>query len=232
MLATALANDPGRGVHMADRRVLPVGTTPPFAPCVTEVIEAPAALLVFGAGDDARALAALGHTVGYLVTVVHPSTERASRERFPQARDIRHRHPGDGIEDLTIDDRTAVVLMTHRYEWDREWLAALAQREPGYLGVLGPRRRTERMRSESDRWGLDGRLFSPVGLDIGAEGPEEVALAILAEITAVFARRSGGHLRDRKGRLHEQRVPEALASAAIDVDWSPANDRTCALSGG
>src|SRR5262245_919606 len=78
---------------------------------------------------------------------------------------------------------------------------------------------------------LEGRLFAPVGLDIGAEGPGPIALAILSEVTAVFARRSGGHLRDRKGRVHEEQAPEVLASAVIDVDWSPAH-WSCAPSGG
>jgi xanthine dehydrogenase accessory factor len=234
MLATALADDLRAGVRLADRRVLPVGTPPPFARGVTEVIEPPATILIFGAGEDARALAALAHGVGYLVTVVHPSTERASRERFPAARDIQHRHPGESIADLTIDDRTAAVLMTHRYEWDREWLGALAGREPGYLGVLGPRRRTERMRLQSDGWdaALHERLFSPVGLDIGAEGPEAIALSILAEIAAVFAHRAGGHLRDGKGRHNGDRAPGVLARGVIDADWLAAGERSCALSGG
>lgn len=214
VLATAIAGDRDRGVTVGDRKLLPLGTPPPFADCLFESIDPPLALSIFGAGDDARALSSLAQAVGLLVTIVDPSPMRASGERFPGAQRIEHRHPGEWIADLPIDFRTAVVLMTHRYESDRQWLGALAGCDVGYLGVLGPRRRTERMRGELARWGqsLDRRLFSPVGLDIGAEGPEQIALAILAEITAVFSRRSGGHLRDRKGPLHDAEVAMRLAT--------------------
>ncbi len=214
VLATALEADARCGVSLGDRRLLPSGTPSPLAGCLLEVIDPPAALWIFGAGDDARTLSSLAQAVGLLVTIVDPSPMRASGERFPGVHRIEHRHPGDSIADLRIDFRTAVVLMTHRYESDRQWLGALAACDMGYLGVLGPRRRTERIRGELARWGqsLDRRLFSPVGLDIGAEEPEQIALAILAEITAVFSRRSGGHLRDRKGPLHDAEVAMRLAT--------------------
>jgi len=220
VLATALADSPDGGLRLAERRLLRVGAPAPSPACALEPIEPPPALWIFGAGEDTRALASLGHDLGFLVAVVDPSSSRASRERFPRVDRFERRHPGDSLADLPIDARTAVVLMTHRYESDREWLAALATRPAGYVGVLGPRRRTERLRAELARRGVVvGRLFAPAGLDIGAEGPGEIALAILAEITAVLSGREGGHLRDHQGPLHEAVESEVLPATGTDGPW-------------
>ena len=97
--------------------------------------------------------------------------------------------------------------MSHHLARDRDYLYALLKSDVTYLGVLGPRKRTERMLAELvAREGslpeLDERFFSPVGLDIGGEGPDAIALSIISQISAVTSGRTGGHLRDRRAALH------------------------------
>jgi xanthine/CO dehydrogenase XdhC/CoxF family maturation factor len=107
------------------------------------------------------------------------------------------------------DARTAAVVMEHNYERDLALLRELLPSSAGYVGILGPRRRTEQLLADlraRDVFPTDAqvaRLHGPVGLDIGAESAEEVALAIAAEVQAVFAGREGGQLRRRKGAIHE-----------------------------
>jgi xanthine/CO dehydrogenase XdhC/CoxF family maturation factor len=100
------------------------------------------------------------------------------------------------------DERTAVVLMSHNYLRDLAYLRSFLDVRLAYLGALGPRGRTEQMLAEIGRPEAIERLHAPAGLDIGAEGPEEVARAIVAEILAVTRGRSGGPLRERRGPIH------------------------------
>ena len=106
------------------------------------------------------------------------------------------------------DARTAAVVMTHRYERDRALLAELLPSPAGYIGILGPRARTAQLLDDLRQEGIVpteaqlARLFAPVGLDVGAESPEEVAVAIVGEVMAVMAGREGGQLRARKGAIH------------------------------
>jgi xanthine/CO dehydrogenase XdhC/CoxF family maturation factor len=101
-----------------------------------------------------------------------------------------------------LPEDTAAVVMAHNFERDIAVLAELLKNPPAYVGVLGPRKRTARLLAAVGAGGDEHRLFFPVGLDIGAETPEEIALSILAEIRAVAAGRSGGSLRDRPGPIH------------------------------
>ena len=102
--------------------------------------------------------------------------------------------------------------MSHHYVSDRDYLKALLPLPLAYLGLMGPRRRAEKMLHEIRVEGvmvgdeLLRKLHNPVGLDIGAEGPEEIALAILAEINAVLAGHGGGMLREKKGPIHAPRT--------------------------
>src|SRR5207237_1159552 len=105
----------------------------------------------------------------------------------------------------SLDERTFAVIMNHSYATDGEQLRALLETPVPYIGVLGPRSRTERLLHEIE--GADGieRVFAPAGLDVGAEGPQEIASAIVSEIIAVDRGRSGGSLRDRTASIHADR---------------------------
>jgi xanthine dehydrogenase accessory factor len=168
-----------------------------------EPIQPPMRLIVCGAGHDAIPLVRQAAELGWRVTVADVRRALLNAERFPGASDFCDADPDAAAMALEPDARTAVVLMSHNYLRDIAYLRSfLGAPASAYLGVLGPRGRTEQMLEELGQPGGLERLHAPAGLDIGAEGPEEVARAIVAEILAVMRGRSGGRLRDRSGPIH------------------------------
>ena len=173
-----------------------------------EIIPAPPALILCGAGDDARPLATMAKQTGWHVTVADARPAYASEARFPDADAILSAPIPELVTQLRFDARTFAVVMTHRYADDRDFLRALLPRDFAYLGQLGPRVRTDRMLSELKAEGLVladaqlAKLHAPVGLDLGGSTPETVALAILAELETRLNGRVPGHLRDRPGPIH------------------------------
>ncbi len=163
-----------------------------------EAFAAPIALWILGAGDDSRPLVRLAKELGWTVGLLDHRPAFARPERFPEADAVRAGQPAAVISELPLDDRTAVVLMTHNYHKDLEALRHLLPSSAGYLGLMGSRARGAKLLAELAETGLtaDARLHTPVGLDLGAGGPETMALAILAEIQAALHGRSGASLRD------------------------------------
>jgi len=166
-------------------------------------------LFVFGAGDDAPPLVRGAKELGWRVVVADPRSAFASLERFPDA-DARIVAPADLlVERAAPGPASYAVVMTHHYVHDAPVLRGLLGRPLAYLGLLGPRQRAERILADLAAAGLvitpeqRGRLRAPVGLDLGAEAPEEVALSILAEMQAVQGGRDGRPLRERTGPIHE-----------------------------
>lgn len=173
-----------------------------------ETIPAPPALVICGAGDDARPLSRLAREAGWHVTVADTRSAYASRERFPEANAVIAASVSVIAPQLRPDARTFAVVMTHRYADDRDFLRALLPLDFAYLGQLGPRVRTDRILDELRADGLVllesalAKLHAPVGLDLGGSTPETVALAILAEMETRLNGRNVGHLRDRAGPIH------------------------------
>ncbi len=180
------------------------------AEALIEHLSAPVSLMIFGAGSDARPVARLAKELGWDVTVIDNRPAYATPEHFPEADSVRvceyDRLDEAGLE---IDERTAVVVMTHHFLRDLEILRFLIPKAQPYLGLLGPRQRTEKLLQELRSSGFEreaarpSALRGPVGVDIGSETPEEIALSILAEIQAVLTGRSGGFLKDRREPLHD-----------------------------
>ena len=162
----------------------------------------PLRLLVCGAGHDAIPLVRQASELGWRVVVVDVRQAMLTGERFADAAEFASPDPAAAAEALTPDERTAVILMSHNYLRDIAYLRSFLGRPLAYLGVLGPRGRTEQMLAEIGAPEAITRLHAPAGLDIGAEGAEEVAHAIITEILSVMRGRSGGPLRDRKGSIH------------------------------
>jgi xanthine dehydrogenase accessory factor len=190
---------------------LPAGvytTTGNGVAILVEVVAPPPALVVFGTGADAHALVRFAKELGWDVTVTGSHPARARRERFPHADRVVLTSPEDPLTGVPLDPETAVAVMTHSLALDRTILRALRQVPLRYLGLLGPRHRTDRMLEDlfdGDVMGLArmrARLHSPIGLDIGADGPSEIALAIVAEVRAVLGGRAGGFLHERAAPLH------------------------------
>lgn len=169
---------------------------------LTERIQPPPSLVIFGAGHDAVPLVRMAKEVGWHVTVVDGRSAYARKDRFPQADGVLVSPPAKPTE---IEEGAAVVVMTHSFANDVALLAWLLDSPADYLGVLGPIHRTRRILEEQ---GLDGsRLYAPIGLDLGSEGPDEIALAIVAEIQAVRNGRSASHLKGRMTPLHKKEEP-------------------------
>jgi xanthine dehydrogenase accessory factor len=162
---------------------------------------APLRLLVCGAGHDAIPLVRQATELGWRVVVVDVRHALLTPERFPGA-DFADPDPVDAVASLAVDERTAVILMSHNYLRDIAYLRTFVESPLAYLGVLGPRGRTEQMLAEIGAPEAITRLHAPAGLDIGAEGAEEVAHSIVAEILAVTHGRRGEPLRDRRGPIH------------------------------
>lgn len=167
-------------------------------------------LLMFGGGLDAVPVARLSQVLGWEIIVVDPRERQTIAARFPEAKRIIESAPAAAARDLSMNERTAALLITHNYAQDLELLRVLLSSPPGYIGMLGPRHRTQRLFAELREQGAlpSGaqltRLHTPAGLDIGTNHPEEIALAIVAEIQAVMSGRTGGFLRDRTGDIHDQ----------------------------
>ncbi len=162
--------------------------------------------MVVGAGPDVVPVCVLAHGMGWEVTlVVHPSQEAPE---LPVPVKVKYAGAEEINASVAPDFRTAAVVMTHNYGRDLAYMAQLLPMHLPYLGLLGPRGRRDRLLSDladtGAPWDSDqlASLHSPVGLDIGAELPEEVALSILSEIQAVFAGRPGGYLNQRSGSIH------------------------------
>jgi xanthine/CO dehydrogenase XdhC/CoxF family maturation factor len=172
---------------------------------LVEVIGAPSRLVVFGAGHDAAPLAAGAAQLGFEVIVVDERRQFLTEERFPTAKELIQVEAGGLAEAIGPDPRTFVVLMSHNYLRDLAALGSLLGTDVAYIGALGPGNRLGRLLAdlradgavitESD---LD-KLHGPAGLDIGAEGPVEIAWSVLSEVLAVRRHRPGGRLRVRKG---------------------------------
>lgn len=184
------------------------GTTKVFI----EALTSPVQLLVFGAGHDVLPIIELARGLGWQTEVVDPQARPASHARFAQADKVTLARPENVSEHVGVTRRTLALLMSHNYAHDLAQLKFLLASPALYIGVMGPRNRTERMLSElaesdsnfrfkeADR----SRLYAPAGLDIGANTPAEIALSIIAEIRTVLADRRGGMLRERTGGIHAQ----------------------------
>jgi xanthine dehydrogenase accessory factor len=162
----------------------------------------PLRMLVCGAGHDAIPLVRQAAELGWAVVVVDVRRALLTAERFPGAAEFASPDPASAADELVPDERTAAIVMNHNYLQDIAYLRSFLDRPLAYLGMLGPRGRTEQMLGEIGRPEAIERLHAPAGLDIGAEGPEEVAHAVIAEILAVTRGRQGGPLRDRRGPIH------------------------------
>jgi xanthine/CO dehydrogenase XdhC/CoxF family maturation factor len=173
-----------------------------------ETVAALPSLVVFGAGDDAQPVTRLAKATGWRVTVVDSRSAYATVARFPEADSVIVANPEECATRLPLDRQTRVVVMTHRFGEDVKLLGLLLARPLAYLGVLGPRKRTDRILTELGEQGFvpsaeaRERLCAPVGLDLGATTPETIALSILAELQCSLTGRTPIHLRDRTAPIH------------------------------
>jgi len=156
----------------------------------------PPAILICGAGHDALPVARLAVEMGWNCTIVDHRSGFARADRFPASCDIRVLQPGELHASIPLDRIDAAVLMTHHLGHDRSYLSQVVTAGVSYIGLLGPRARRDRLLGEIGA--TDVHVHGPAGLDIGAEMPESIALAIIAEIHAFLNRRDGSMLTSAK----------------------------------
>jgi xanthine/CO dehydrogenase XdhC/CoxF family maturation factor len=172
-----------------------------------ESLEPPQSIFIFGAGDDAQPMTKFAALLGWRITVADRRSQMARPERFPDADEV---FAIDTLRPNMISRSDAVILMTHSYEQDRAWLTAVFPRQPRYLGILGSRHRTSLLVSEAAQvrgWMLDRacqNLFAPVGLDLGGDGAEAIALDTIAEIHACCEGKLGHSRRMTPAMISEQ----------------------------
>jgi xanthine/CO dehydrogenase XdhC/CoxF family maturation factor len=166
-----------------------------------EFLPPPPKLLVCGAGDDARPLVALASSVGFRVTVADHRAAHLTRELLPEAQRLVVRRPDEPGGEIPSDDDTYAVVKTHSLKQDTEWVRRLLGTDVAYVGILGPRARTRRILADVGARG-DERVFGPVGLDLGADGAEQVAVSVVAELLTVRSGRQPIHLRERELPVH------------------------------
>jgi xanthine dehydrogenase accessory factor len=175
-----------------------------FVECVKPLIS----LVILGAGNDAIPLTRIAAILGWNITLVDGRPNYATAERFPYAQNIVVAKPERVLDNLQINEWTAFVLMTHNYNYEITFLKELLPINSSYIGILGPKKKLERMLDELEENGtiITERnlqaIHGPVGLDIGSETSEEIALSIIAEIKAVFSERNGHPLKFKTTVIH------------------------------
>lgn len=164
-------------------------------------------ILLFGAGNDTIPVARMADLLGLEVIVIDGRKNLATIQRFPSAMKIITGSGDEVVNQLQKDDNSAALLMTHNFEYEAQVLQDLLSLDLPYVGILGPKKKSEKLIERLERNGLtvnQASIYSPMGLDIGAEGSEEIALSILAEVKAVLAKKQATFLRNKKGPIHEE----------------------------
>jgi xanthine dehydrogenase accessory factor len=153
-------------------------------------------MYVFGAVDHAAAVADIGRFLGYRVTVCDARARFATKERFPEVDELVVEMPDRFLSQAPVDERTAICVLTHDHKFDVPLLKVALETPAGYIGAMGSRRtkeeRAERLKADGVTDEQLERISAPIGLDIGSRTPEEVAVAVAAEIVATFRKASAG----------------------------------------
>ncbi len=171
-------------------------------------IDPPISLIIVGAGNDAIPLQRIAETLGWNITIVDGRQTYAKVERFSASCQLVVSKPEKVLDQLYIDEKTVFVLMTHNYNYDYAILKALLEKKVSYIGALGPKKKLDNMIKDLQKEGIflsdeqEKTIYGPVGLEIGAETPAEIALSISAEILSVLNHKNGGSLRNLSSEIH------------------------------
>ena len=173
-------------------------------------------MFIFGANDFSRAVARIGRYLGYTVSVIDARSIFATPERMPDADRVIVAWPDAFLAVAPVDERTALIVLTHDVKFDLPLLRVALRTRAGYIGAMGSRTTHANRLADLHRSGVSeaeiARISGPIGLDIGARTPEETAISIAAEIIAVREARSGGRLRDTTQPVHNARAEPVTAN--------------------
>lgn len=174
-----------------------------------EPLEPPVRLLICGAGEDVIPLVRLAAAIGWETVLADDREQLLNHERFPEATQfVVLPNAADVVKEAGVDRLTASIVMSHNYVRDQDYLRALLGTDVIYIGMLGPKARLRRLLPDLAKEGIhpseedERKIHGPAGLDVGAEGPEEIAWAVIAEIMAVRSGRTAGFLKNREGPTH------------------------------
>lgn len=174
-----------------------------------EVFQPVIDLLIFGGGFDAQPVANFAHQIGWNVTILDECVAHLIPINFPDAQ-LAGCERNEVTKNITVKPFSAAVLMSHNYYYDLEVLKQLLPTKIKYIGILGPKKKGEKMFEELRDQNIKlkaedlNRIHNPIGLDIGADTPEEIAFSIIAEIKAKFSHRSSGFLKYKAGPIHDK----------------------------
>jgi xanthine dehydrogenase accessory factor len=197
-----------------------IQTLPGGVRAFVEVLEPPLRLLICGAGHDAIPLVKAASVFGWKPIVIDDRPAFLTRDRYPEAAGfVEIERAEEAAKAASADAQDFVVVMTHNFLRDKEYVRSFLASPVPYIAMLGPAARTQRLLLELAAEGVTvsdadrERIHGPAGLDLGGEGPEEIAGSIVAEIVAVRRGRQGGFLRERPGPIHDRPRPGAEARA-------------------
>lgn len=172
-----------------------------------EVIKPVTRILLFGAGNDTIPVAKMAEILGFELILIDGRKNLATFARFPSAKQIIQGPADEVLEKIKTDVHTVALLMTHNFEYEAVVLEKLLTFMIPYIGILGPKRKTEKLVQRLESKGIQvhpDNLYAPIGIEIGAETSEEIALSIMAEIKAVLNKKQPIFLREKQGPIHEK----------------------------
>lgn len=181
-----------------------------------ELVAPAVSLIIFGAGNDTIPLVEMATIIGWDTTVVDGRPAYATTQRFHTASRMLISKAENAIAQLSFDDSTAAVLMTHNYNYDIAVLKDLLPLQLPYIGALGPKKKLDRMFDELKDYGMIltqesiANIYGPTGLDLGSETAEEIALSIISEIKAVLSKRTGSSLRNKEETIHPREKEKVI----------------------
>lgn len=165
-------------------------------------------LVIAGAGNDVKPLTEIAHILGWESIVLDGRANYAQKDRFPAACQVKITKPEQVLQQVFVDEYTYFVLMTHNYNYDKTLLKELTASRVKYIGLLGPKKKFERILNELEEEGTIlnsdqiSSIYAPVGVDIGAETSEEIALSVITEIKAIHSNKKSSHLRYKVTPIH------------------------------
>jgi xanthine dehydrogenase accessory factor len=189
-LDAAVAKDADRAIWNGDAntRTYTFQETAQSFDVFIEGFPPPPSLIIVGAGHIAIPLTTFAKTLNYRVVVIDARSAFATRERFPHADELIVQWPDEVLEKMDLNPSTSIAVLTHDPKFDEPTLQVVLKRRVGYIGAIGSRKTSEERAERLKRQGVTdeqlARIHGPVGLNIGATSPEEMALAIMAEIVA------------------------------------------------
>ncbi|MEL7221260.1 MAG: XdhC family protein [Bacteroidota bacterium] len=189
-------------------KIFPTEVEGKFVKLLVEFIRPETRLIIVGDNYDILAMLGIANELGWECDVVGKA-KKLSKQVYKLAKNVVDYAQAD---ELKVNDYTAVMLMSHDYNWDMKMLPVFARKNPAYMGMLGPKKRLQKMNRDLEGIDIENLpfLYSPTGLEIGAESPNEIALSIASEIVAVMRDKPGGFLREKEGTIHEREHITAL----------------------